>query len=86
MNFTSYDIVDFSIAAALEKRPDMKVNQEALEVLKTTCKMVDTVYEEGGCDIRTDVDKQGNAVIELINADTEKAERRWIVERVITRQ
>lgn len=83
MGFSTYDIVDFSIAAALDRCPGKIVNVNAIHVLKDSCDAFDIVNRDGEYDLKTDVDKSGAAIVELLDPDTEEVVRRCRVDHVL---
>lgn len=67
---SSYEIVDFSIAAALEQHPDMALNAERADLLMKCCDAVDGILESGNYGLCGSVTENGDIVIELLDADS----------------
>ena len=81
--FSSYDIVDFSLAGALENNSGLVLNQEALDVVKTTCAMADRLIETGRYDLSTGITEEGGVRIALKDPDTKKEMRKFLIEYVL---
>ena len=55
--FSSYHLIDFTIAGALEQHPNWSVNKDRLANLKQRCAEIDDLYTTGNYRLTSDVDE-----------------------------
>lgn len=76
MNSKTFQIADFSIAAAAEQRPCWTLDMNALRRLEQCCKALDYILESGDYEVRVavpvDGDDAGSCCVELVTTDSGK--------------
>lgn len=82
MVFSSYDLIDISLAGAQEKHPGWVINEEQMEVLRGVCEEVDIDFKTDMYDLDTSVEENGSCVFVLRDRPHGDSVKRWIVEEV----
>lgn len=76
MNSNTFQIADFSVAAAAERHQGWTLDMKALHRLERCCKAIDDIYDDWKYEVRISIpddgDNAGDCCVELITADSVK--------------
>lgn len=74
MNSTTFQIANFSVAAAAEHHQGWTLDMDALRRLEHCCEAIDDIFDDGKYEVRISVpddgDNAGDCCVELVSVDS----------------
>ena len=85
MVFTCYDLIDISIAAAIEKHPQWRYNPDVMCGLREYCdNNIEQFCKSDGYIVRANVNDNGDCEVLLISDNSDQPLRCWVIQNVVS--